>query len=806
MEKKIRSAHREGKEIEEKIKELLSEMTLEEKVALCHGNTKFTSGGCERLGISGLSLSDGPNGVREEFAPHEWRSLEREEDKCTYLPTGSALAATWSPGMAKLHGSVLGSEARARGKDIILAPSINIVRHPLCGRNFEYMSEDPYFTSRMAPAEIEGIQGEDVSACVKHFIMNNQEYGRSEVDIDVCDKALNEIYLKAFKSCLNSYSFMGAYNKFRAHHCCHNDYLINGILKGKWGYDGVFMSDWFGAHDTEESVYGGLDLEMGTEHPYNEYYLADPFLKMARESADVRELLDGKVSRILRLMFRCGMYDPERKQGSFNTEEHRKAAYDIAAESMTLLKNDKGILPLKGPESIFVIGENAVKEHAHGGGSSSVKALYEVTLLDGIKKAFPHAKITYTAAAGLDFRDIPVECLSVADTASGCKAFRCETFENRDFTGKKQVEYRATISDVEAKGESRVFVGEINFQSGAEYYFEVRGSAGVQVWFGDKCMMELDGSKTRELVRCRFEKGDSVLVIIKAATPALTTFKWSYTDNMSGDIDELCSQAKKADAVIYCGGLNHNFDSEGFDRKDMKLPEMQLAEINALLNAVPDMVIALTAGSPVEMPWIDKAHAVLWTWYAGLEAGNVFGDILRGRINPSGKLPVTFPKRLEDSPPSRYGEYRADKCTYKEGMLVGYRGYDADGVEPLFPFGHGLSFSDFEYSRLSLEKESGNINVTLMLKNTGELDGRETVQIYLGKKRYLKGEIPRELKGFEKVFLKAGEEKKVSIVIDKEELSEYDEKTSSFRAMSGEYTVYAAASSRDIRLSGDIML
>ena len=806
MQKIIKSGIRDGKEIEELIASIIDELTLEEKVGLCHGVTKFTSGGVERLGIEGLSLSDGPHGVREEFEPHEWRSLGRESDKCTYLPTGSALAATWNPEMARLHGSVLGSEARARGKDVILGPAINIVRHPLCGRNFEYMSEDPYLVSKMAPAEIEGIQKEDVAACAKHFIMNNQEEGRSHVDINVDDKTLRDIYLKGFHSCTDAYTFMGAYNKFRSQHCCHNNFLVNGVLKGEWKYDGVFVSDWFGAHDTEESVYCGLDLEMGTEHPYNEYFLADPFLKMARESEEVRKILDDKVSRILRLMFRIGKFDPERKKGEFNTKAHRDAAYTIAAEAMTLLKNDHGTLPLKAPESILVVGENAVREHAHGGGSSSVMPYYEVTLFDGIKRAFPDAEIEYVTAAGLDFRPIPVDYLSIADTATGCRAFRCETFENSDYSGKKTVEFRDEISNVEAQGNARVFVGELSFPKTGDYYFEVTGIAGVQVYFGDDKVCELAGNKERDVVHKHYEAGESVLIIIKVQNSVKTTFRWSLNDDIASSIEELCAKAKDADAVIYCGGLNHNFDSECFDRKDMKLPEVQNKELSALLDACPDTVVALTAGSPVEMPWIDKAHCVLWTWYAGLEAGKVFGDIISGKLSPSGKLPITMPVRLEDAPCSRYGEYRADRCEYKEGSLVGYRGYDADGIKPLFAFGHGLSYTDFDYSDLALSTDNGSLTVSLTLRNVGNRDGKEVVQIYVGKENAKKGSAPKELKGFEKVFLRAGEEKRITVIIGRNELTVYDTVSASDIYLSGTYRVFAASSALDIRLEGTVEL
>lgn len=613
--------------------------------------------------------------------------------------------------------------------------------------------------------------------------------------------------MKGFHSCIGAYTFMGAYNKFRSQHCCHNDFLINGILKSEWGYDGVFISDWYGAHDTEQSVYNGLDIEMGTEHPYDEYFLANPFLKMAQTSEKAAEILDEKARRILRLMFRIGKFDPNRKRGSYNTEFNQSAAYKIASEAMVLLKNDLAVLPIQNsPETILVVGENAVREHAHGGGSSGVKALYETTLLDGIKRAFPKAHIEYVAAAGLDFKPIPVDYLSIADTATGCRAFKCETFENSDYTGKKTIEYKAEISDVESCGAARVFVGELNIPKYGNYYFEVTGAPGVQVFFGNETVCEITDGKGKAVVHKQYCKGETVLIIIKVKNSEKTTFRWSLNDDASNGIEDLCERARRASAVIYCGGLNHNYDSEAFDRKNMKLPDVQNREITALLNVRPDTVIALTGGSPVEMPWIDKAHAVIWTWYSGLEGGNVFGDILIGKINPSGKLPVTFPKRLEDSPFMRYGEYDDVSCTYKEGSLVGYRGFEADRIKPLFAFGHGLSYTEWKYSDVSVSSVNGAVKVELMLKNIGKVKGGETVQVYFGPSVPEKGAVRKELKGFEKVFLESGEEKRISVTLDAESLQSYSLELECDVAPSGEYKVYVGSSSDDIRFEKTITL
>ena len=358
-------------EIETKIEEILSKLTLEEKVAMCHANSKFTSAGVERLGIDELVMSDGPHGVRAEVARDSWDCLNRPEDKCTYLPTETALAATFNRDLALRFGETLGSEARARGKDIILGPGVNVIRTPLCGRNFEYLSEDPYLTAQMAAPIVTGIQSKDVAACVKHYALNNQELDRSGVNVEVSDRALREIYLKGFYGAIvegEAFSVMGAYNLYKNQHCCHNNYLVNDILKGEWGFDGVYLTDWAGAHDTDECIYNGLDLEMGTNKPYNEYYLADAFLEKAKESQEVRDLLDDKVRRILRLMLRINKLAPNRKIGDFNTHEHKMVAVDVAAESMVLLKNNIKLLPIDATtnKKVLVVGPNAKAVHHAG--------------------------------------------------------------------------------------------------------------------------------------------------------------------------------------------------------------------------------------------------------------------------------------------------------------------------------------------------------------------------------------------------------------------------------------------------------
>lgn len=651
---------------------LLAELTLEEKIDLCHAQDKFSVAPIPRLGIESLVTSDGPNGIREEQAADEWRGLGREEDKATYLPAETVLAATWNAELCKLQGQVLAEEALYRGKDVVLAPGINIIRTPLGGRNFEYISEDPYLTAAIAVPYILGIQENDVAACVKHYALNNQETNRGEVNIEVSRRALYEIYLKGFKAAVKDADVacvMGAYNCYRNQHCCHNQHLVNDVLKGELGFQGVFMSDWAGTKDTREALYNGLDLEMGSERgSHRNDHMADALLELVRSNPNLTPLVDDKVRRSLRLHDRLHKGSALRKKGSFNTPEHQHVAYTVAAEGIIMLKNDD-LLPIKDSTAhILVTGPNADLHQSNGGGSSAIAAFYEITPLKGIQNRFPNATIEY-----------------------------------------------------------------------------------------------ID----------------------------------------SQDIIQLEISARKADWVIYCGGLNHDlgFDCENEDKANMKLPSNQDLEISTVLSSNPNTVVLMTCGSPVEMPWISQARAVLWTGYAGMEFGNALADILLGVVNPSGKLTYTLPRHLEDHPSTRYGGYSFENNIYKDDIFVGYRGYDRDHIDPLFCFGHGLHYGSVDYQALVCQQDEAGIQATFRLTNTGSQPIKETAQLYIGHPGYIADRPPRELKAFSKVLLLPGESKEVSLHIPMEELDIYDEREGCFRFYDGDYQIFVGASSRDLPLS-----
>ncbi len=692
--------------ISERVDELLSQLTLNEKIAMLHGNSKFTIAGVERLGIPEWKMSDGPHGVREEINRHDWEPAGWDNDFATYLPAGTALASTWNPELAFEFGKVLGREARAREKDIILGPGINIHRTPLCGRNFEYMSEDPYLISKMAVPYIKGVQEQDVAACVKHYALNNQEYERFEVNAIVDERTLREIYLPGFKAAVQeggALTVMSAYNKFRDKWCSENKYLLTDILKNEWGFEGVVISDWNGTHSTVDAALAGLDIEMGTEKDdYNDYYFADALLKAVEDGDVPVEVIDDKVRRILTAMIRTKVMDKNRSTGEFITERNFAAAKKIAEEAVVLLKNENNLLPLnfESVTSVAVIGDNAITKHAKGGGSSGIKAKYEITPLEGLKN----------------------------------------------------------------KLGDRV---EINFAQGYR---------------------------------------------------STTTFDWSEgtKDTSEADADykiklrdEAAAAAKEADYVIMFLGLNHHHDMESVDRTDMNLPYQQDELVKAVLNSNPNTIIVLIGGLPVDITeWVDDAPAIIQGWYAGSEAGNVFADILFGDVNPSGKLPFTFPKKLEDSPAHKIGEYPGDddlNVEYREGIFVGYRYFDTYNVEPQFAFGHGLSFTTFNYKSLELSDNKlnagGNITASVTIENSGMRPGSETVQLYIEDVESSVKRPVKELKGFKKISLNPGETAKIEFVLNEESLAFYDEVENKFRTETGSFKIHIGSASNDIRVS-----
>ncbi|MCM1040204.1 MAG: glycoside hydrolase family 3 C-terminal domain-containing protein [Ruminococcus sp.] len=740
-----------SKKTESQIEKLLKKMTLDEKIAMIHAAGLFQTGAVERLDIPPLKCSDGPMGVRCEFHNERWIQTGNNDDNVTYLPSNSALASTWNPELAHQTGYVLGEEARGRGKDVILAPGINIKRDPLCGRNFEYMSEDPKLTAAMAVPFIKGVQENDVAACVKHFACNVQETDRLMVDTIVDERTLYEIYLPAFKAAVQqggSYSLMGAYNMLNGTHCCENKQLLDFILREEWGYDGTVISDWGAVHKTKQAAEVTMDVEMSVFPDFDHYKFANP-LKEAIQNGEVSEsAVDDKVRNVLRMMFRLKMIGKDahtRKAGTYNSPEHRKAALHTAQESMILLKNQKGKLPLdkKKIKKLVVIGQNAAKIHSDGGGSAEIKALYEISPLMGIK-TYLGGNVDVVYVPGYFVPDRP------------------KTFDN-------------------------------NWQ--------------------EKSLDELEGTD----IGFAIERGDRESEDMQARMEALrreeeeqAALKEKEKALIHEKNEKLFKQAleavKGADEVIFVGGLNHNHDSEGFDREDMKLPYEQDALIGELLKARPDTIITFIGGSPVEMPWKERAETILWSYYAGMETGNAFADIIFGEVNPSGKLAETFPVRYEDCATAKNGQSGIrGRIELSEGLYYGYRYFDKERITPAFCFGHGLSYTQFAYSGLSLrqEKEGKTIlKVSFMIRNTGKRKGAEVVQLYVAPISPKIDRPLKELKAYAKVELAPGKSKKVTLALTKQDFAYFDTDIHGFAADPGDYEILVGASCEDIRLRG----
>lgn len=680
-------------------------MTLSEKIAMIHAQSKFSTPGCPRLGIPEIWMSDGPHGVRMEFTWDDWEYANWTNDSCTAMPALTCLAATFNPELARRYGTAVGAEARFRKKDIILGPGVNICRTPLGGRNFEYFGEDPMLTSALCVPYIQGVQSNGVAACLKHFALNNQEKDREAINVNVSERALNEIYLPAFKAGVTKgkvWAVMGSYNRYKGQFCSHNDTLVNTVLKGQWGFDGVLITDWGSAHDTREAAMNGLDIEMGSwtngltyglSSAYDDYFMAEPLKRLVAEGKIPERVIDAKVERIMRLNYRTNM-NRQRPFGAMSTSAHLSTSADVAREGIVLLKNEGGLLPCppRPGMRIAVIGENAIRKLTRGGGSSELKPRVEISPLEGIRRRYSDATVEFS----------------------------------------------------------------LGYASGEPDY-------------------------SRELPSPY--DADSLL---RAA----------------------CGVAANADIVFYFGGLNKNYtqDCEGADRTSFSLPFGQDRLINALADVNPNIAVVLISGNAVRMPWEARVPALVQSWYLGSMGGVATAEILAGDVNPSGKLPFTIGRELTD-----WGCHRAqssypgvnNEVFYDDDVYVGYRGFERDGIKPLFSFGHGLSYTSFDYQKLDSDKETytpnDTITVTVTLRNTGNRSGKETVQIYSGQRTPTVDRPVKELRGFDKIELMPGDAGRCKISIPASNLAYYDETIHKWKLESGTYDLYAGASAEDIR-------
>lgn len=801
-------------EIENRIQQLLTQLTLEEKIDLL-GGTGFETKPIERLGIPSLKMTDGPLGVR-------W-------NKATAFPSAILMAATFNPDLIEKVGKAIAIETKAKGRHVILAPCVNIARIPMGGRNFESFGEDPYLTSRMTVSYIKGVQSENVVATVKHFAANNQEHQRMFVDVQVDKRTLNEIYFPAFKAAVqeaNVLAVMSAYNKLNGFYCSENEYLLKTTLKNKWNFSGLVMSDWGAVHSTELTFKNGLDLEM----PDGKFLNRETLLHKIKNGELKEDELNDKISRLLRVMFKIGLFEKyEYDSTKVNTIEHKKLALEVAKEGMVLLKNENQILPLdvNRINSIAVIGPTSKVAIYGGGGSSMVSPYHAVSPLEALNQKIGDKIKIHFAQGDLLMGQIQIikpEFL-YPDKNEKENGFRGEYFDNIDLKGEPQKiridknlnfnwENEAPFPDFGKDYFSVRWTGFIKVDKSGKYLIQVSSDDGVRLFIDDKLVID-DWNDHAELT-------NSYPITLNANQ--FYKIKLEYYERGGAAIcrlglreeeDDLITQAveaaKKSDVALVFVGTNFAYESEGFDRKDLFLPGKQEQLINEISKVNKNTIVILTTGSPVLMNnWIDKVHAVLQSWFGGEQIGNAIADIILGNTNPSGKLPITFPVRWEDC--SAYKTYSVENgiSRYDDQIFVGYRHFDKYNIEPLFPFGFGLSYTTFEFSDLKISKNhfthSEMIEVSFKIKNTGKRKGKEIAQLYVSD---LVSSLPRpvkELKRFSKIELNPGESKEVKFILSSEDFKFFDPDIDDWKFEPGEFKIMIGHSSRDIKLSTNIII
>ena len=715
-----------------KINKIIAQMTLEEKVNMLHSKTNMSSAGVERLGIADMNYADGPFGIREEGQPNGFMSAGWKLDSATYFPTGSALAATWSEELAYKYGTGMGKEARLRGKDVILGPAVNIQRLPVGGRTYEYLSEDPILSAALALEYTKGCQDEGTAVCIKHFAVNNQETNRGSVDAQLDERTLREIYLKPFERAVvegGAMSVMPAYNKVNGDYCSENEHLLNEILRGEWGFKGFTVSDWGGTHSTMGAMLHGLNVQMTGSN-----YLGQPVIDSIATGALTEAMVDEKVRQILRVRYAIEAVPADVANTVMTSQpECQDIALQVARKSIVLLKNE-GVLPIKADvKKIAVIGQNAVLKTQSGGMGAGVKALYEVTPLEGIQKRAGDIVVTY---------------------APGYK----------NFPGRRWGPAPAEPNPLEASA------------------------------------------------------------IDEPADPAL--------------LAEAVALAKEADLVIFFGGTNKSIETEGSDRKDIKLPCGQEELVQALFEANPNLATVLISGGPTDLQVLEPASpAIVQGWWNGTEGGTALAEVLFGDIAPSGKLPFTFPVKLEDSPAYALGNFPGSNAggdlftlmfrpdvmkmsreerqklidslpkpvsEYTEGFYVGYRWFDTKEVKPMYAFGHGLSYVDFTYGPLSAKAGKDAVKVKFTLKNDGSMPADEVAQVYVHRIDSAVEWPAKELKAFKRVSLGAGETKTVTLEIPLKDLRYWSVENNAWELEHGKLQLLLGSASDDIRQSAEV--
>lgn len=806
-----------GMPVEERIDDLINQMSLEEKLTML-GGTGFESIPNDSLGIPAMNMTDGPVGVR-------WK-------QATAFPASIVMASTWDPALILKLGKAIAQEAKARGRNVLLAPCVNIQRVPHGGRNFESFGEDPYLAARMAVAYIKGVQSEKVIATVKHFAINNQENERFSINVKVGERAMHEIYFPAFKAAVQeggSWSVMAAYNRLNGYYCCANTWLLTNILKEDWGFRGFVMSDWGAVHSAVPTAYAGLDIEM----PTGQYMNIKNLLSNVRRGVVPEEMINDKIRRMLRAMIEIGIFDKaEADSGSIDTPKHRSLARTVAREGMVLLKNEQKLLPLhlENIKSIAVIGPNASEGRIGGGGSSSINPFYTVSPLEGIKNRVAEGASVNFNPGIFNFDQIeviPSRYLRPPEGEGDQPGLLGEYFRNINFDSTavirridKQVDFDIASGSLDDRlGPDNFSIrwrGRLLPPVNGDYELSISSDDGSRLYLNGEKVLDNWGNHAVVTVRDTFqlvagEKYDIMIEYYEQGGGAAMTLGWERIDpdslermrNM--EQQKVLDLAKNSDVAIVVVGLSNRIESEGFDRQSLDLPREQIDLITSVVKANPKTIVVLQSGAPVLMDtWVAQIPALLQSWYPGQEGGNAIADIVFGDVNPSGKLPVSWLKRWEDSP--AYGNYPGKDgiVNYAEGIYVGYRHFDTRHIDPQFPFGYGLSYTDFTYSDLKLStgkiSQNEQLQVSCTIENSGAMAGAEVVQLYVTDEKASVDRPEKELKGFQKIYLQPGEKKEITFKIDTTALAFYDTKIHDWIAEPGKFQVLIGSSSRNIKL------
>lgn len=793
-------------EDKERARSLVSQMTLDEKIDYLSGETSFSLRPVERLGIPRVLLADGPQGIRNHC------------EHSTLFPSGILLASTWNRDMAQRYGESLGDDARARGVSILLGPGVNMYRSPLCGRNFEYMGEDPYLTSEVAVNYINGVQSRGVIATIKHFAGNNQEWNRHHASSDIDERTLNEIYFPAFRKAVQTAgvgAVMNSYNLLNGVHSTENRWLNTDVLREGWGFDGILMSDWTSVYSTVNAANSGLDLEM----PKGVHF-TKPLLKEALATGRVtEETIDKKVEHLLSTFIAFGILDREPKaDGSpLDNEKSRATALDVARQGIVLLKNEGGILPFKG--RTVVLGPNAGRIPT-GGGSGFVSPFAVTTVADAMAGM---SKKCVALTDDILYADVTGEIFT--DQTCTTQGFAGKYFKNMELTGEPDAERvdKAIAFNWGRSGPidgfpddhfSAVWSGYYKPETETLLKIRISGDDGYRLSINGRVIAGDWGGHavTSREVEYNVEAGQGCDI------------KVEYFDNIS-DASVECSimalneevlnrELKKADNVVYCTGFSGDVEGEGFDRS-FALPSYQEKFMKRIASVNPNMVVVVNAGGGIDFSaWDDLARGILLAWYPGQEGGQAVAEILTGKISPSGKLPISIESKLDDNPCAanyhKNAEPKERECVhvdYREGIFTGYRGYDRTGVKPRYPFGFGLGYSTFEFSNLALEKAGdGQVSVSFDVKNTGSVEAAEVAQVYVTDDAASVPRPAKELKGFEKVTLKPGQSRRVTVMLGKDAFEYYDLNQGRFILEPGQFTVSVGNSSDNLTLKDKIEL